>query len=745
MFGWHVRVAQWEKMKNVKRLCCLLLVCVLWMDVTWGKSQATSRRVAKLQAQHIETGAAPATSSAAAVGWFQHSISLTDLGLNEPIVLGGSQTTRTLYFPVPSKMPVTDVQWEIPYQVVGLRKSGALLSVFVNERLVLREELSSQVGSYRVKGVLEKIDTSGFLRIRIQLDGTGSQGRSDDNTCEAPATVVLDTSMGIKFRYHPERLATIGDIWTLLPVNPTVLLPPNPLPLATYQSAFRVGAAFASIEKRAVFESLPTVKDTVDTAQLTVPTIWQDIPAFRALAARDKHVLVDKAELTAWVLLRLQRAPLPAVIVVDAALLRNLQQGLDALVAQVQTVRRESGRTFNEWMAAQLARVLQGRSEQRVLLQPTDAGGILVVGPNASVAFGQMFESRWALLMRASGSSWGLQPDPPAGSAEIRFKDVGLPIGPVTFTDRLEWGARFELGQSAFAGRVPSEVVMDLVLPDMHQDRNPIARLYFNDMLLTGGVLPFDKQTTHQLRARIPASAVQGDNGLTLVVDFAVPKADCTSPPLTVGVQGTSHLVLATTRLAKNFNGVGYAMASGGHVFVPARYLGEPGISLPNLIWAARALSLNASQVAIGVLPTGEPTEWPVPFLAWDVPDSTVEAFRSSNLPNVVADSFGTLGNGLSARVVNVKGETSVLMRVHGRGLDESPVFAKFRHGSVALVEGGGRLVEWDDAGLTREAYLDELRQPWVVRNVGWWLPAALVLGFVGMLVVASVIRRGKR
>jgi hypothetical protein len=131
--------------------------------------------------------------------------------------------------------------------------------------------------------------------------------------------------------------------------------------------------------------------------------------------------------------------------------------------------------------------------------------------------------------------------------------------------------------------------------------------------------------------------------------------------------------------------------------------------------------------------------------LAWDVPNSTVDAFRNTNVPNVAADAFAVLGNGLSARVVNVKGEASVFVRVHGRGLGETPVFAKFRHGSVAMVEEGGRLVEWDDAGLTREAHLDELRQPWVVRNVGWWLPAVLVLGFVGMLVVASVIRRGKR
>lgn len=730
-------------MKYVTKLCCLLLAGVLWVDASWSKPQ-TSRREAKSRSQPVESIVASATPAAPAVGWFQHSISLTDLGLSEPIVLGGAQTSRTVYFPVPSKMPVADVHWELPYQVVGLRKSGASLSVFVNERLVLREELSSPGGSFRLKGDLEKIDTSGFLRIRVQLNGTGAQ-RSVDNTCEAPATVVLDPSMGVKFRYHPERLSTVGDLWTLLPVNPTVLLPPNPLPPATYQSAFRIGAAFASIGKRAVFESLPTAKDTVDTAQLAVPTAWHDIPAFRALASRDQHVLADNAELTAWVLLRLQRTPLPAVIVVDAALLRHLQQGLDALVAQVQRIRPETGHTFNEWMAAQLAQVLQVRSDPRVLLQPTDAGGVLVVGPNASVAFGQMVEPRWALLMRASGPSWGLQPNPPAGSPEIRFKDVGLPVGPVTFTDRLEWGARFELGQSAFAGRVPSEVVMDLVLPDMRQDQSPVAKLYFNDMLLTGGVVPFDRQTTHRLRARIPTSAVQGDNGLTLIVDYAVPKADCTSPPLTIGLQATSHLVLSNARLGNDFNGVGHGLSAGGHVLVPARYLNEPGRSLPNLVWAARALSLNAGQVAIGVLPTGEPAEWPKPFLAWDVPNSVIDAVRGTNVPNAAADAFATLGNGLSARVANVNGAVSVFMHVHGRGLGDSPVYARFRHGSMAMVEEGGRMVEWDDAGLTREVYLDELRQPWVVRNIGWWLPAALVLGFVGMLVVASVIRRGKR
>jgi len=730
-------------MKYVTKICCLLMVCALWVDASWSKPGATERRaVKKARSQPVEVVPVP---EAPAVGWFQHSISLTDLGLNEPIVLGGSQMSRTVYFPVPSKMPVSDVHWEIPYQVVGMRKGGASLSVSVNERLALREELTQQSGTLLLKGDLEKIDASGFLRIRVQLEGAGAQARNADNTCDAPATVVLDPAARIQFRYRPERLSTVGDIWTLLSATPTVLLPPGSLPPATYQSAFRVGAAFASTERRAVFESLPAVGATVDTTELNVPATWQDVPAFRALNKRDKHVLADQAEMTAWLLLRLQRTPLPAVIVVDAALLQGLQQGLDALVAQVQGMRREGGQVLNEWMAAQLTQILQVRSDQRVLLQPTDAGGVLVVGPNASVAFGQMVEPQWALLMRASGASWGQQPTPSAGTAEMRFKDVGLPVGPLTFSDRLEWGARFQLSQTAFAGRVPTEVVMDLVLPDMRQAVNPVARLYFNDMLLTGGVLSFDAQTSHRLRARIPASVVQGDNGLTLIVDYAVPKTDCTESRLTVGVQPTSHFVLANSRLGKNFNGVGHGLSTGGHVLVPFHYLNEPQRSLPQLVWAAHALTLNASQVSVSVLPQGSPAEWPKPFLAWDVSNSVIDSLRGTSVPNAAADAFGALSNGLSARVAMVNGEASMFMQVHGRGLGDNPVYARLRHGSVAMVDERGRMVEWDDSGLTREAHLDELRQPWVVRNIGWWLPAVLVLGFVGMLVVASLIRRGKR
>ena len=196
-------------MKNVPKWVCLLVLCVFWMNASWGKPESTGKRSSKKHIQPVESVVA---SPEPVVGWFQHSISLTDLGQSEPIVLGGSQTTRTVYFPVPSKMPVSDVQWEVPYQVVGLRKNGASLSVFVNERLVLREELPTQVGPSRIRGNLEKLDSSGFLRIRVQLDGAGSQVRSIDNTCEAPATVVLDPSMGIKFRYSPERLVTVGDI-----------------------------------------------------------------------------------------------------------------------------------------------------------------------------------------------------------------------------------------------------------------------------------------------------------------------------------------------------------------------------------------------------------------------------------------------------------------------------------------------------------------------------------------------------
>lgn len=180
-------------------------------------------------------------------------------------------------------------------------------------------------------------------------------------------------------------------------------------------------------------------------------------------------------------------------------------------------------------------------------------------------------------------------------------------------------------------------------------------------------------------------------------------------------------------------------------MLVPFHYLNEPQRSLPQLVWAAHALTLNASQVSVSVLPQGSPAEWPKPFLAWDVSNSVIDSLRGTSVPNAAADAFAALGNGLSARVAMVNGEASMFMQVHGRGLGENPVYARLRHGSVAMVDERGRMVEWDDSGLTREAHLDELRQPWVVRNIGWWLPAVLVLGFVGMLVVASLIRRGKR
>jgi len=727
-------------MNRALRSFYLLLICLFCVNGAWAK--ATVQKKPGKSRQQVVEAAAPA--AVPTVGLTQRTTSLADLGLTEPIVLGGVQTTRTVYFPVPSKTPISDIQWEIPYHVAGVRKGGAALTVYVNERLVLREELAVQSKGV-LRGTLEKAGASGFLRIRTELEGAGLSGRGTDNVCEAPATVVLDPSMQIRFQYRPESMVSVGDVWSLLPTQPLVLLPPKPLPPITYQTAFRVGAAFAKIEKHAEFESLPAVGQTVDTTVLDVPNGWQDIPAFRALSKKDRHVLGDRSELTAWVVFRLQRKPLPSVLVVDAAMLQDLQQGLDALVAQVQGVRGGKGQFINEWMAAQLSQILQVRSDQRVLLQPTESGGVLVVGPNASVAFGQMVEPKWQLLMRTSGSSWGLQSNPTESAAELRFRDIGLPIGPVTATDRLEWGARFDLGQSALSGRVPSEVVMDLVLPDMRQDANPLAKLYFNDMLLTGGVLSFDKQGVHRLRARIPASAVQVDNGLTLIVEFAQSKNDCVPVPVTVGIQPTSHFTLTTAKLGKNFNGHGHALSKGGHVLVPDQYLRDPQRSLRHLIWMSRALALNTGQVSVGMLPRTDVSDWPKPFMAWEAPPSVIDALSNGKVPQPASEAWDGLANGLAVRVMPVAGETSTFVRVQGTGLDDRATFGRFRHGSVALVESNGRLLEWDDTGLTREAHLDELRQPWVLRNIGWWLPAALVLGFVGMLVVASHIRRGKR
>lgn len=667
--------------------------------------------------------------------WAEHSATLADLGLGQPLVLSQRQPTHTLYFPVPTQLPVSHLHWELPFWYRGSASQGAWLSVVVNGRPVFNHRLVGSADRQVLSGRLGvEPNGNGFLKIEITLvpEGTGTDACSGIHQLDS---LELEPSARMGFRYLVTPSITLGDAWALMPGAPTVLIPGGELQAGTYQAAWRVGDALFAAHKRVVFEAVTGPDRLVDTRQVVVPKALLVVPAFRALSYRREVLLADDAQFAAWVLLRLQAQPHPSVVVVDAAMAQALANGVGELEMQLKDT-RVVVHAFGAWLRDRLGAVMNGALSSRVAVQAAGGGGVLVAGPDSSRAFGQLTDPKWASLVRASGPFWELQPETATGARELHFPELGMPVGPVMVSDQQESVGVIDLGNARLGGRVPREVVLDVVPSSDAKHAQLSVLLYFNDVLLAAKTTRMDGGT-YRLSARVPPLALRPRNLVRVVYQRFLGSEGCSSPPAVVEVLPTSHVVLQSGKPGQSFTGASLALTVGGQVHVPQRYLQEPLRTLPNLIWVSRAMAVSPQHVVLGIHPVGSVDGWPRPFVAWDVP-----AGRGSGASRPRAMVAGMSGDGVAAAVASFGSVPSVYVDTVGAGVNFSTPITSLSHGSTAWMPVTGPAVELDPEGRAMDAHRSEWREPWLKRHLGWWLPLALVLAFVGLLVAASAKRR---
>ena len=447
--------------------------------------------------------------------WAEHSATLADLGLGQPLVLSQRQPTHTLYFPVPTQLPVSHLHWELPFWYRGSASQGAWLSVVVNGRPVLNHRLVGSADRQVLSGRLGvEPNGNGFLKIEITLvpEGTGTDACSGIHQLDS---LELEPSARMGFRYLVTPSITLGDAWALMPGAPTVLIPGGELQAGTYQAAWRVGDALFAAHKRVVFEAVTGPDRLVDTRQVVVPKALLVVPAFRALSYRREVLLADDAQFAAWVLLRLQAQPHPSVVVVDPAMAQALANGVGELEMQLKDT-RVVVHAFGAWLRDRLGAVMNGALSSRVAVQAAGGGGVLVAGPDSSRAFGQLADPKWASLVRASGPFWELQPETATGARELHFPELGMPVGPVMVSDQQESVGVIDLGNARLGGRVPREVVLDVVPSSDAKHAQLSVLLYFNDVLLAAKTTRMDGGT-YRLSARVPPLALRPRNLVRVV------------------------------------------------------------------------------------------------------------------------------------------------------------------------------------------------------------------------------------
>lgn len=733
----------WMKRAAVAVLCCALggvgvgvvaqVPSVLRLSPT---AEGWSGRVLSREGGVVPEGLSGVESAVADIG---HRWRLADLGLLEPIVLSREQPTRDLYFPVPSQVPLSRVAWTLPMRFVATQGARSWVSVLVNDLPVAHHALTAASSALTLQGDAPGgLVPGGFVRMTLRLESeaaTDGQGLA----CTVPASLVVDPSAALHFQTPAGAVSTVGDAWVLLPPVTHVLLPPGGLTTEVYQAAWRVGSALSRTRRHPAFAALPVVGDSVDTAALTVPPSWRPVPALQALANRSSVVLADNAQWAAWTLLQLAGPTASGgVVLVDAPFVQRLAGGLAALGLQAEAagVAPSVRASIERWQSAWLGRLRQTLEQSAVQWVPTTIGGVLVLGPDAAQAFAQLADPQWAQLSRSAGATWVAQPTPVPGAAELRYSALGLGTGSFAMTYRHDWTGVLDLSQAGLSGQLPDEWVLDIATPSLTPDVSPTVSLYLNDRLLATDVLQLDGRT-QRVRARLPASSLQVRNVLRAVFLRQGESGHCAVTPWTFSVTDSSHLTTRERSLAADFAGVGRALAKGGHLLVSADDLQTPVSSLNRMVWAGEAMALDASRIKVSVLPAPDQA-WPTPFVAW----VDGAAAQQPPMPTEAKEATAGLQEGLVVQVVSRNGGLGVAFQPRGNGLSLSAPVSLLNHGSIAAFNAQGQGQLWDADGRTDDAFADELREPWLRRNMGWWIPLLLVLSFVALLVAASVKRR---
>jgi hypothetical protein len=669
------------------------------------------------------------------------TMTLADLGIKSPIVLQGANSRRDLYLPVPPGVPISDARIQFNARYLRPDPAATSLVLSLDNDAVSARSLSQQEGDASVTvGVDGSARANGFVQFTVQWPSVAA-------ACAAGGTVgntlYIQPDTRFSYRYDNAAIRTLPSAWNALPSAPVILVAGKSLAAASYDTAWRVGVTLARSGRQPVVRALPQPGDQIDLAGIEVPASLRGIPAFDTLARGGRHTIGSQAEVGA--LLALGAAgPLHAdLLVADQALQAKLNASVEALGEDVRQV-TGSESAFLDWKTRHAAALVPA-SPQEVRLLTLAGRAVILLGPSAGQRAAALFEE----ARHPAGTPGRLLASAKPGAAPelpLPVAQLGGYVGSFEVAARGEWQANFKLAAVAH-GRAPTDAVIDVSAAPLAPGQPLTASVLFNDILLGSQRVDGDSRP-HRLAVRIPRYAQLAHN--TLRVVFQRPGSDCQSAArgALVSILPTSHVVFRHQDAADDFIGMTMRLSADANLIVPRGYLDDAPTSLGRVTYIAEALGV-APQKAAMLVSERDPIRPSGPFLAFD-PASvlTSEERKSDGVRPLLAsyrqpgqDQPAELGYG-ALKVIHAGDQPGIVYYQLGA---TAPQFSKpfqLAHGALALLGDDGVLAELDADGVPNTPLTAEAASAWWRGALWWLLPCFLVLLFIGLLVVASYVRR---
>lgn len=684
-------------------------------------------------------------------------IELKDLGIDRPIILNASDARRELYLPVPADVPLTDatLNFDASYLNGEAGRNTLLLSLdgYPVRALGLNE---AEGNASTVLGVDKAARESGSLRLGIAWSSVISKVLCEDE--RAIGNVLrIDPHTRLTYSYNANELKDVGAAWNALPGKPAILVAPGALSSASYDAAWRLGVALERIGKQARILPFPSLQDSIDLSGLRIPAELKQIPAFAALDGQGQHTLANPAEIGALLLLG-QTPSLQADLAVgDPALLKAINESLDALQTQVQGLDASAGSAMTQWRETHIKSAIEtGTDDVRLAL--LGARPMLMIKPESAGKAIGLFSSAWNKLARNRQLTIGEEANMPLSEdGRVALTRLGGKPGTVDVLAKTDWSASFPLGAVAYDGRVPVTAVIDIAAAPGASGTPPVATLFLNDYLIGAKQLDANGQK-ERIEARIPRYALAAQNTLRVSFQRQPVSNECLETPqaFPISVLPTSHVVLDKSTLDDDFSGMAARFATSTQLLVPQSYLDHPAASLPQVIRIAATSGVSPLRANLSV--SADPKTVMAPdksFLAFEVPikDSS-ESVSVSNDGHLLINhkeqtllDLKTLNHLASLQVVESGTQRGVLYRTLG---GQTPVFAKpvlLERGNVTILGDDGALTTFDAKDPTGSQMIDDDEvkgvDAWRQPSLLWLIPGVIIV-FLLLLLAGRRARRNR-
>lgn len=689
----------------------------------------------------------------------QRVIELQDLGIDRPIILNASDARRELYLPVPAGVALSDatLHFDASYLNGDAGRNTLLLSLdgYPVRALGLNEE---QGDASAVLGVDKAARDSGSVRLGVAWSSIVSRQQCEDE--RAIGNVLrIDPHSRLSYSFDASQLQDVGAAWNALPGRPGILVAPGALSSASYDAAWRLGVALERIGKQARIVPFPAVKDSIDISDLNVPGELRQVPAFAALVGKGLHTLDDPAQIGALLMLGQTPALNADLAVSDPQLLKAVNDALDALQRQVQSLDPVAGTAFSQWRERHANVALNGGGTDNVRLALLGAHPLLIINQDAAEKAIGLFGAAWNKLARARQLSVGEEAHMPLSEdGRVALTRLGGRPGSVEVLAKTDWSATFALGSVAYDGRIPVSAAVDVAASPGASGTAPVASLFLNDYLIGAMQLHADGQN-ERIEARIPRYALAAQNTLRVSFQRQPVSDQCreTPQPFPISVLPTSHVTLEKTALDDDFAGMAARFASGTELLVPQSYLDRPAASLPQLIRVASASGVSPLQAELNVRSDATAAVAPgKAFLAFEVPvKDGAESVQVDNQGHLLIQhkeqtllDLKSLNHLASLQVVESGSQYGMVYRTLG---GQAPAFARpivLERGNVTLLAGSGPLTTFDAKDPTGSQMIDD-QQPrgldaWRKPSALWLIPGAAI-AFLVLLLAGRRARRNRQ